>query len=65
MSKFINYVQESYEELIHKVSWPTGKELQKLSTMVIIGLIVLSLIILLMDTVSKFAMNDVIYNLLG
>jgi len=64
MSKFVNYVQESYEELIHKVSWPTGKELQKMSTMVIIGLIVLSLVILLMDTISKFAMTDVIYNFL-
>lgn len=62
MSKFVNYVQESYEELIHKVSWPTGKELQKKSTMVILGLVVLSLIILLMDTISKFAMQDVIYN---
>lgn len=65
MSKFVNYVQESYDELIHKVTWPTGKELQKMSTMVIVGLIVLSLVIRLMDAFSKFALKDVIYNFIG
>lgn len=57
MSKFGNYVQEAYDELIHKVTWPTWNELQKSSLIVIIGLILISLIIWGMDVISKFVMQ--------
>ena len=57
MSKFGNYVQEAYDELIHKVTWPTWNELQKSSLIVIIGLVLISLLIWGMDVLSKFVMQ--------
>lgn len=57
MSKFGNYVQEAYDELIHKVTWPSWNELQKISAVVIAGLIVISLIIWGMDVISKQVMQ--------
>lgn len=57
MSKFGNYVQEAYDELIHKVTWPTWNELQKTSLVVLLGLIIISLVIWGMDVVSKYLMQ--------
>lgn len=62
MSKFGTYVQEAYDELLHKVTWPTTTELQKSTVMVIIGLIVISLITFGMDAVSK-KLLELIYSL--
>lgn len=57
MSKFGNYVQEAYDELIHKVTWPSWNELQKTTVVVLIGLIVISLMIWGMDAISKSVMD--------
>ena len=51
MSKFGNYVKDSYEELVHKVSWPTFKELQSSAVVVAVAAVILSLIIFVMDWV--------------
>ena len=57
MSKFNSYIKDSYEELVHKVSWPKWEHLQQ-STMVVIGAtIVITLIISLMDFISSNAMK--------
>lgn len=53
MSKFGNYVQESYDELVHKVSWPTWPELQQTTIIVLVGLFILTAFIFGMDTVSE------------
>ena len=47
--KFVEYVKESYNELVHKVSWPTRKELAQSSVIVLIASIILALIVWLMD----------------
>lgn len=47
--KFVDNVKESYDELVHKVSWPTRKELSKSSVLVLIASIILALIVWLMD----------------
>lgn len=57
MSKFGNYVQEAYDELIHKVTWPSWNELQRTSLIVIIGLMVISLMIWGMDVIAKYLMQ--------
>jgi preprotein translocase subunit SecE len=49
MSKFGTYVQESYDELIHKVTWPTWSELQQTTLIVIVALIIVTLVILGID----------------
>lgn len=47
--KFVDNVKESYEELVHKVSWPTRKELSQSAVLVLIASIILALIVWLMD----------------
>jgi preprotein translocase subunit SecE len=47
--KFVEYVKESYNELVYKVSWPTRKELAQSSVIVLIASIILALIVWLMD----------------
>jgi preprotein translocase subunit SecE len=43
--------QESYEELVHKVTWPSWKQLQSSSILVLIASVIIALIIFLMDYV--------------
>jgi preprotein translocase subunit SecE len=49
MNAFISYVKESYIELIQKVSWPTLKELQGSSILVLIATFIISILMYLMD----------------
>jgi preprotein translocase subunit SecE len=46
---FVENVKESYNELVHKVSWPTRKELAQSAVIVLIASIILALIVWLMD----------------
>ncbi|MHC1707920.1 MAG: preprotein translocase subunit SecE [Bacteroidales bacterium] len=47
--KVKEYVQESYDELMHKVSWPTWKELQSSAIVVSIASLIIAVIVYLMD----------------
>ncbi len=47
--KLVDNIKESYNELVHKVSWPTAKELSQSSVLVLIASIILALIVWLMD----------------
>ncbi len=47
--KFVNYIKESYNELKHKVSWPTTKELTNSAVIVLIASVIMSLVIGLVD----------------
>ena len=47
--KFVENLKESYNELVHKVSWPTRKESSKSAVLVLIASIILALIVWLMD----------------
>ena len=51
MSKFGEYVKTSYDELVHKVSWPTFKELQSSAVVVAVAAIVIALVVFVMDVV--------------
>lgn len=51
MSKFGEYVKSSYDELVHKVSWPTFKELQSSAIVVAVAALVIAVIVLIMDIV--------------
>lgn len=65
MSKFGTYIQESYDELIHKVSWPSWNELQQTTLIVLVSLAIITLLVLGMDAASKFALEDVVYKMAG
>ena len=60
---FVESIKESYNELVHKVSWPTRKELAQSSVIVLIASIILALIVWLMDYCFENIMT-VIYGLL-
>ncbi len=62
MSKFGSYIQDSYDELLHKVTWPNASELQRTTTIVVISLAITTLIVLGMDVASKFVL-DFIYEM--
>ena len=60
--KIITYIQETWNELIHKVSWPTWSDLQNSAVVVMIGTVIISLIIFAMD-VSFRNIMEMIYGL--
>jgi len=43
------YLQEAYNELVHKVTWPTWKELQNSALVVMVASFIISLLIFVMD----------------
>ncbi|MBP6609589.1 MAG: preprotein translocase subunit SecE [Paludibacter sp.] len=47
--KIINYIKESYSELVQKVSWPTRTELTNSAVIVLIASIILALLVWVMD----------------
>ncbi|MBN2275777.1 MAG: preprotein translocase subunit SecE [Bacteroidales bacterium] len=62
MKGIILYVQEVYNELLHKVTWPSWKELQGSAILVMITSLLIALIVALMDLGFKNLMH-IIYNL--
>ena len=62
IKKFINYCKDCYDELATKVTWPTRRELTHSAMVVLSASLVIALIVWVMDTVFKTAM-DFIYAL--
>ena len=65
MKKIINYVKESYYELVNKVSWPTLQEVTSSSVVVLTASVIIALVILVMDLAfgaSKFSLMQLIYS---
>ncbi len=60
--KLIVYLEETWNELVHKVSWPTWSELQNSALIVMIGTVIISLIIFVMD-ISFRNIMETIYSL--
>jgi preprotein translocase subunit SecE len=49
MAGFITFIEESYNELVQKVTWPTWAELQESTVLVFISTAIIGLFIFLMD----------------
>ncbi len=64
MSKIGSYIQEAYDELLHKVSWPSWDELQQTTMIVMVALLLVTAVVYGMDLGIK-AVLTFIYNLLG
>ena len=56
------YIEETWNELIHKVSWPTWSELQNSAVIVMIGTLIISLLISAMDMSLRNIM-EMVYSL--
>ena len=57
------YVKEAYNELVHKVTWPTRSSLQGSAIVVMVASLILALVILAMDISFETIMKG-IYSIL-
>ena len=51
--KLVTYIKESYDELVHKASWPTWKELQSSAIVVSVASLIIALVVFAMDEVFR------------
>jgi len=57
--KIKGYIKESYNELVHKVTWPSWSELQNSAIVVMIASFIIALMIYLMDIFFSFVMDNI------
>lgn len=62
MSKFINYVKESFVELTKKTTWPTWEKLQSSALLVMVATIILAAALFIIDFAFQHLMT-LIYTL--
>lgn len=61
MAGIKTYLSETYDEMINQVSWPTWKELQSSSLLVLVASAIIALLIFVMDYVFGINGNDSIW----
>ncbi|WP_078063525.1 preprotein translocase subunit SecE [Bacteroides ihuae] len=61
MKKIVVYIKESYNELVHKVSWPTYSELTNSAIVVLYASLIIALVVFSMDFCFQTLMEKVIY----
>ena len=59
LKRFVNYCKECYEELAHKTTWPTTKELSHSAMVVLSASLIIALVVFVMDSVFRFVMSAV------
>ena len=60
----LNYIKESYKELVEKVSWPTFAQLQSSTIVVMVAALIFAVVVLVMDISFENLMKG-IYSFLG
>ena len=63
-NKILTNIEESYDELPYKTTWPTKKQLVKSAIIVMIASVIIALVIFVMDQVVDNLMHF-IYSLKG
>ena len=53
------YIKESFDELVHNVTWPTWPELMSATGVVLVASVIFALVTLLMDTVANFVLTSI------
>ena len=64
MKKILVYIQEAYNELVHKVSWPSQKDLVNNTLLVMVVFILSALVVFAIDSVFNKIMQ-LIYGLMA
>ena len=59
LANIITYLQDTWNELINKVTWPSWTELQNNTIAVVVGSVIFSLLIFIMD--FTFGVNPSTY----
>jgi preprotein translocase subunit SecE len=49
VANIIQYIEESFNELVHKVTWPTWQQLQSSALVVLVASVIFALLIFVMD----------------
>jgi len=62
MNNIINYCKESYDELVHKVTWPTYKDLTSQAILVLVASIIIAILVWIVDTAFEKLMQ-LVYSL--
>jgi preprotein translocase subunit SecE len=57
LKKFVNYCKACYDELAHKTTWPTGRELTHSAVIVLSASIIIALVVFCMDLVFENVMK--------
>jgi preprotein translocase subunit SecE len=52
MNRLTAYFTESYDELMHRVTWPSLSDLQSSTTIVLVASVVIAFLIWVMDTAA-------------
>ena len=60
----LNYIKESYNELVNKVSWPSFAQLQSSTIVVMVASAIFAVVVLAMDFTFE-NMMEFIYDKLG
>ena len=62
LKRVLDYCKESYEELVHKVSWPSRSELTGSAVVVLSASLLIALVVFAMDSVFESLMKIVYPN---
>ena len=65
MGKITLYFQEAYDELMHKVTWPTWAELQESAIVVLIASLIISFFVLFVDITFKYSTQELYKMIIG
>ncbi|MFY8132968.1 MAG: preprotein translocase subunit SecE, partial [Bacteroidia bacterium] len=58
MKSVLTYIKDSYTELLENVSWPKWEELTQSLVLVLVGTLIFSVIIFLMDKVFSVLLDN-------
>ena len=62
LNQFAQYCKDSYNELVHKTTWPTMKQLTSQALLVLYASLLIALVVFVMDQAFQFVM-EFIYSL--
>jgi len=63
MKKIVDYFKNSYNELVHKVSWPTRTELSNSAVIVLFASIIIAIVVFAVDFVFEHVIRFVYDNI--
>ena len=61
MKNIVTYFKETYDELVHKVSWPTYGELTNSAVVVLYASLLIALVVWGMDVCFQNFMEKIVY----
>lgn len=64
MASVVQFIKESYEEMVERVTWPTWGELQSSAVLVLVASAIIAVVIFAMDK-GAFYILDTIYKSLS